>query len=76
MSQKKRDDLPVINIDEDPFNADWAKRTWNLPYKNADDLPVLREFIASIGMSVAEFKALPVYVWNVGKPGMEWLKDL
>ena len=76
MSQQRRDDLPVINIDEDPFNADWAKRTWNLPYKSADDLPALRDFIQSMVMTIDEFKALPVYVWNVDKPGMEWLKDL
>ncbi len=67
------DDLPVINIDEDPFNRDWAKRTWDLDIDNAEDL---REFLDSIGTTVEEFKTWPVYVWNVNKPAMEWLRDL
>jgi hypothetical protein len=73
MSGPKKDDLPVINIDEDPFNADWAKRTWDLPYDNAEDL---RAFIESIGMTVEQFKELPIYVWHVNDPDKEWLKDL
>ncbi len=67
------EDLPVINIDEDPFNRDWAKRTWDLDIDNAADL---EEFLGSIGTTVEEFKTWPVYIWNVEKPGMEWLRDL
>lgn len=66
-------DLPVINIDEDPFNRDWAKRTWDLDIDNAADL---EEFLDSIGTTVEEFKTWPIYVWNKDKPGMEWLRDL
>jgi hypothetical protein len=52
---------------------DWPKRTWDLDIDNVEEL---RQFITSIGMTVEEFKTLPVYVWNVVKPGMEWLKEL
>jgi hypothetical protein len=41
--------------------------------KNVDDL---RRFLAFTGQTVEEFKRLPVYLWNVNKPGMEWLHDL
>ncbi|HEY7092359.1 MAG TPA: hypothetical protein VH393_04230 [Ktedonobacterales bacterium] len=76
MSQQKRDDLPVINIDEDPWNADWLRRRWDLPYRSVDDLPALREFIASIGMTIEQFKDTVKYRANINEPGMEWLKDL
>jgi hypothetical protein len=65
--------LPVINIDEDPFNRDWAKRTWDLDIDNAEDM---RAFLAEIGMTVAEFKESPLYVWHVDDPDKQWLKDL
>ena len=41
-----------------------------------DTVAELRDFIASIGMTVEAFKQLPVYVWNVDKPELAWLKDL
>ncbi len=70
---KGDDNLPVINIDEDPFNRDWAKRTWDLDIDNVDDLV---KFLDQIGTTVDEFKTWPVYIWNVVKPGIEWLKEL
>jgi hypothetical protein len=61
----------AINIDASPVNADWTKQTWDLP---AHDLPSLREYLAAEGLSVAEFRRLPVYLLNVDK--LPWLRDL
>ena len=58
-------------IDADLDNADWTKRTWDLPYHNAEDL---RAHLKAVGQTVAEFKRLPVYRFNVDK--LEWLRDL
>ena len=60
-----------INIDADPFNADWPKRTWDLGIDNVEDL---RRYIQAGGMTIDQFKALPVYVWNVDK--LTWLREL
>jgi hypothetical protein len=64
---------PPFNLDADPFNADWPKRTWDLDIDNVEEL---RQFLRDTGTSVEAFKRLPVYVWNVVKPEMAWLKDL
>jgi hypothetical protein len=66
---------PLLGLENDvrPGNRDWAKRTWNLGIDNVDDL---RRFLAIIGRTVEEFMQLPVYLRNVNKPGMEWLRDL
>jgi hypothetical protein len=65
--------LPVINIDEDPWNRDWLKRTWDLGIDNVEEV---RRFHDDTRQTVEAFKQLPVYIWNVNKPGMEWLKNL
>ena len=54
--------------DADLRNADWTKRTWDLGVNNAEELTA---HLARSGMTFAEFKRLPVYVWNVGK--LPWL---
>jgi hypothetical protein len=53
-------------------NVDWPKHTWDLPTDKDEFLRVLQ----MMGMSVDEFKQLPVYRWNVEKPELAWLKDL
>ncbi len=69
------DDWPLpINLDADPQNANWAKRTWDL--SDIDSEMELTEFLDSIGMTVEEFKGLPIYRWNKEKPGMAWRYDL
>lgn len=61
-----------MNIDANPDNRDWTKRTWDLlGIKNLKDL---RRYIAGAGMTVKQFKKLPVYRFNVDK--MPWLKGL
>lgn len=73
MAKDDKPKPPIINIDAEPENRDWAKRTWDLDIDNVTDL---RAFLDEIGMSVRDFKRLPVYRWNVDQPGMAWLKEL
>lgn len=68
--EKKR---PVFSGHLSPENDDWTKQTWDLGIDNVKDL---REWLEGSHSTVEHFKTLPVYRWNVDKPGMEWLKDL
>ncbi len=70
-SDSDEDDGWVVALTGDIENEDWTKRTWDLPFDNAEDL---REYIEAIGMTVEEFKRLPIYRWNVDK--MPWLEKL
>jgi hypothetical protein len=50
----------IINIDADPFNADWIKQSWDLPpYKS-------EEFMKSFP-DLDKFRKLPVYKMAVAK---------
>jgi len=60
-----------MNADAMLEHADWTKQSWDLPIDNVADL---RKYIAVTGMTVAAFKRLPVYQFNVGN--LAWLKDL
>jgi len=52
----------VFNIDANLENADWTKRTWDLPeYKSDEFYRLLR----SMNMTLEQFKKLPVYKWNL-----------
>ena len=44
-----------INIDADLKNADWTKRTFDLPYKNEEELK------KGLGDGYEHFKTLPAY---------------
>lgn len=57
------------NIDSLLSNADWSKRTWDLPIQNAQDLTA---WLARHNMTFAQFQHLPVYTLNVG--AMPWLQ--
>lgn len=53
-----------INIDADPMNADWTKRTWDLPpYKSEEFM----RFLQSSGSTLEDFRKLPIYVFAVEK---------
>ena len=52
----------VINIDANLENADWSKRTWDLPEYKSDEFYRL---LKSINMTLEQFKKLPVYKWNL-----------
>lgn len=64
----------TVNLDADISNADWTKQTWDLV--GIDTVPKLRAWLKSTKMSAAAFKRLPVYHFNVNKPGTRWLKGL
>jgi hypothetical protein len=53
---------PIINLDEDSRNSDWTRVNWPLPrYKSAEFMA----FLAQQGMSLAQFKTLPVYGFGI-----------
>ena len=52
------------NIDANSENADWTKMTWDLPkYKSKE----FNEWLSQSGMTLTEFKKLPVYQFNKNK---------
>lgn len=54
----------MINIDADPRNQDWTKRTWDLPpYKSEE----FNRFLAAQEMSLEQFRKLPVYEFAIDK---------
>lgn len=66
-------------VSVDRTDGDWIKRgSWDLMWRGRriDNVADLREFIQAIGMTVAEFKQLAVYVGNVRRPELPWLGDL
>lgn len=64
--------FPLPNMDADKANADWTKATFDFPGLDTPEL--FRAYLARLGCSVADFKTLPVYRWNVDK--VPWLKEL
>ncbi len=60
----------VFQDDDDRENADWPKRTWDLPTDKAEFLAFLKASRAS----VAEFKWFPIYRWHADT--ISWLRDL
>ena len=63
--RKAREQVPThfLQIDRDPHNADWAKRTWDLP--DGHDLHALRRQIAAHGLTVSQFLRTPFYQHHV-----------
>jgi len=52
----------ILHPDEDETNADWTKQHWDLPaYKSVE---FMRSFESS-GMTLEQFRALPVYKFAV-----------
>ena len=52
----------IINIDANLENADWSKKTWDLPeYKSKEFM----DWLKFSGMTLEKFKQLPVYKWNL-----------
>ena len=61
---KKKEEISkmVLNIDAIPENADWTKKSWDLPkYKSKEFYRILK----SMNMTLEQFKKLPVYKWNL-----------
>lgn len=62
---------PVLDIDADLTNADWPKQSWDLPVSTVGEL---RRHLKAQGITIAQFKRLPVYRLNVSK--LAWLRKL
>jgi hypothetical protein len=60
-----------IRPDDDVRNADWTKHTWDIPAQNVEEL---NAYLDQRGMTVAGFKALPVYEMN--RDRLAWLAQL
>jgi len=52
----------IINIDANLENADWSKKTWDLPEYKSDEF---FQLLKSMNMTLEQFKKLPVYKWNL-----------
>jgi len=52
----------MINIDEILNNADWTKRTWDLPKYKSKEFMKLLKFNK---MTLEHFRTLSVYKWNI-----------
>ena len=52
----------IINLDADLNNADWTKRSWDLPPWGSKEFD---EFLKFSGQTLEQFKKLPVYKWAV-----------
>jgi hypothetical protein len=62
------------DADGDVLEGDWIKAgSWDLRARSVDEL---REWLMGECVSVEQFKTWPVYLGNVDRPGMEWLRDL
>jgi len=52
----------IFYVDANLENADWTKKTWDLPkYKSKEFMKLLKDS----DMTLTEFKKLPVYKWNL-----------
>ncbi len=52
----------IINIDKNIEDADWTKRSWDLPKFGSKEF---NEFLEFSGQTLESFKKLPVYKWAV-----------
>ncbi len=52
----------MYNIDENINDADWTKRTWDLPEYGSEEF---NQFLENTGQTLEHFKTLPVYKWAV-----------
>jgi hypothetical protein len=65
-------ELEPLHLDRLEF--DWIKAgSWDLRASNVHEL---REWLMGERVSVAQFKSWPVYLGNVDRPGMTWLREL
>lgn len=62
----------MANLDADPWDGDWPKRTWDL--LGIESAAALRDFIEAMGGTVEGFKRSRTYLANVDK--IPFLRDL
>jgi hypothetical protein len=67
-------ELPPLHLDARAEDADWIKAGfWDI---SAHNVHALREWLMGQRINPSDFKTWPVYLGNVDRPGMEWLRDL
>lgn len=54
-------DIPEVNLDEDPDNADWTKQEWDLPFPPDPSDERFRKWLAAQGLTFEEFQRLPAW---------------
>lgn len=66
MEEKDRrmSELPTIDLDAEDINADWTKRTWDLPQPGT---PEFENWMRENGLTLEDVKKLPAY--RFAKPG-------
>jgi len=52
----------MYNIDANLEDADWTKRTWDLPKFGSDEF---NQFLKDSNQTLEQFKKLPIYKWAV-----------
>jgi len=58
----------ILNIDADLTNADWTKQSWDLPKYGSKEF---KKWLVDSGMTLDDFKKLPVYQLNKEKLGLK-----
>lgn len=56
----------MLNLDERIENADWTKRTWDLPPEDSEEF---KELLKISGMTLAQFRKLPAAKGKEAKKG-------
>ena len=62
----------VPGMDRKLHNADWTKRSWDLTRDEAQ----FREWLAARGITIEQFKTLPVYHHAMRNNDPEWIANL
>jgi len=55
--------MKMLNLDAILENADWTKKTWDLPPIDSQEF---EDLLKRWNMTMEDFKKLPVYKWNYG----------
>jgi len=53
-----------INLDDTVYNADWPKRTWDLPEPGSKEF---KEFLRGLGITEEKLKQMPVYQHRIAE---------
>jgi len=74
---KRQRTLPIINVDEEPQNADWLRPRWSVEHVPPHKSEAFMEMLRSWGMTLEQFRELPVYKFAVEQERIvndEWVK--
>lgn len=57
----------MANLDADLRNADWTKGSWRARFEGVNTLGGLLRMLDQQGLTIEQFKKLPVYRMNVDR---------